>query len=240
MTSYKKKNDLKTALGQDISNNFLFDYLNKKGYHNYTAFPKNKNVFTSLDTIKDKYYVSEIITTENLRKPYLDLEHDYKDKNTMEKDYNKIVNGLVDDIITVFKTKYSIVLTPNDIKLTDNSRKVDNNYKMSLHVVVSPDKCTYYYKSSKNGDESSAYHLYESLVALNKMYKDDKFLDENVYKTEFNLRIIGSSKNIDGKDPLKPINSTTFKQIELNDSEKLHYLLTYVKKNRIQLCTPMN
>ena len=211
------------------------DFLNSDGFHKFTYFTTHKELWDNIENfeIDGQYYINETIINGQKRKPYLDLEKIFDDKEAFELKYDEMFHKLRKDIIKVFKSEYQQTLKERDVLILDSSGKVGTKYKLSFHVIVSPKK-TLYYTSSKHS-ESSAYHFYASLVYLDVSYRD--YLDESVYNTDFNFRIIGAYKTIGGNRCLVPIDSKGAK-IDLDDDAKLNYLLTYIHKDSQQLITP--
>ncbi len=153
-----------------------------------------------------------------------------------KKNFANIIRKLQKDIIKVFKMEYNELITINDILLLNSSGKVPDGYKISLHIIVSPEKKSFYYTNSKF-TESSAYHFYTSLINLNENYKD--LLDPQVYNTDINFRIIESYKNFNDNRCLLPIDPETYETIDVDDDSKIDYLLTYIKRENKKLITPI-
>jgi superfamily II DNA or RNA helicase len=236
---YHRKRKLIEAV-KDPTTKFLLTYLDNKYVHKFTFTNKNIDLFKDISKLKNngKYYVDEIIMDDVKRKPYLDLEKVYDSKETFDKNYEPIIKKLQKDIIKVFKSEYNKTITIIDILILDSSGKVDTGYKISLHIIISPKEQTYYYTNSKFTD-SSAYHLYTSLINMDSSYKE--LLDPQVYNTDVNFRIIGSSKKQNDNRILKPIGPKTFIELELTPKQKLNYMLTYIdpSKPSTKLKTPV-
>ena len=239
MKVYHRKADLTNEVIDKQSTLYL-DYLNNQFIHKFTSIKKDKNMFKNIQTlaINNRYYVNEIILNGVKRKPYLDLETVYENKKIFDANFEKIIKKLQLDIIKVFAEQYKVKIIASDILLLNSSGKVQDGYKISLHVIVSPKDKTYYYTNSKF-TESSAYHFYTSLINLDPAY--DKLLDPQVYNSDVNFRIIESYKNKDDYRVLKPIDNKTFEIIELTSTEKSNYLLSHVDINKpiCKLITPV-
>ena len=209
----------------------LIDFLNSVGTHQFTYFHTHKQLFKKLDDfkIKNKYYINEIVTDGTFRKPYLDVEKVYNDKETYIANKDKLIKKLQKDIITVFEIQYNEIITKHDILLLESSGEVTNGFKISFHIIISPSNRTLYYTNSKFTN-SSAYHLYTSLISLDSNYED--LIDKQVYNRDVNFRIIESAKNFTDNRTLKPINKSI---------DKRRYMLTYITPNieSIQLKTPI-
>jgi hypothetical protein len=190
-------------------------YLDNTETHRFTCFNKHNDLFRMIKflEINNRYYVHEMILNGQKRKPYLDLEKTFPDEKTMKKNFVNIIKKLRSDIITVFKSEYNEIIKAEDILLLDSSGKVEDGYKLSLHIIVSPYNKTYYYTNSKY-TSSSAFHFFTSLINLDPNYEE--YLDEQVYSTDVNFRIIGSYKTFKDNRCLRPIDSKTFNVIELN------------------------
>jgi hypothetical protein len=195
----------------------LIDYLDSNGIHKFTYFSDHIELINNLDTFKinNHYYINEIILNGIHRKPYLDLEKIYPDEQTYLANKENILRNLRKDIITVFDKQYNEVLTKKDIQFLESSGKVDTRFKISFHIIISPMDRTLCYTNNKF-TESSAFHLYTSLISLNEDYTE--LLDAQVYNKDCTFRIIGSAKNLTDHRTLKPLGSTN----------KLRYMLTYI------------
>ena len=253
---YEQKAKLFEAV-KNKETNFLLHYQDaEKQYKNgnwkrkFTFIKKDKNIFNKIKkiTYSGKYYIDEIMADGIKRKPYLDFEKYYKTKEEMDKDYKIVIKKLCSDVIKVFQKEYKKTITLNDILLLDSSGKlnkpkifdqIEKYFKTSIHLIVSPKNKSYYYTDSRYND-SSAYHLYTSLINLEPEYTKNSQLDPLVYRKDAYLRIIGSSKQNDNRI-LRPINVKTFKILNLPDTEKLDYMLTYIDETKplIKLDTPV-
>lgn len=231
MVRYFCRNQLRNDQS-DKRNYVCIDYLidqigkNDKNVRNLTVIKKNDKTFSNFLklAIDDKFYVNEIIFDNVMRKPYLDLETIYASKKIFDMNFEKIIKKLQIDIIKIFDKQYGVTISKSDILLANSSGKVDSGYKISLHIVVAPKDITYYYTNSKYSD-SSAFHLYTCLIALDESYLD--ILDKG-YNTDASLRVIGAYKSPDDLRKLQPIDVKTFKPLKLSENEKLNYLITYV------------
>ena len=223
MKVYRRKADLLNDV-TDKQSTLCLDFLNDQFYHKFTSVKKNNSMFKNIERLAfdDKYYVNEIILNGVKRKPYLDLETVYENKNIFDQNFKKIVRKLQTDIIKVFAEQYNVKIKASDILLLNSSGKVKNGYKISLHIIVSPKSKTYYYSNSKFTD-SSAYHLFTSLIDLDPSYSN--LLDDQVYNTDVNFRIIGAYKEKGNTRVLKPIDCNTLTVIDLTPAEKFQYLL---------------
>jgi len=237
---YHKKEEMKLALTKP-EDNYVIEFMDKSFYRKFTFIPKTKNFFTEIKKLMNnkRYYITEMMLNGIKRKPFLDYDQEFDCKDTCDKKYVPIVKKLIDDVIKVFKTEYDVKLKKEDIKILDSSRQKENCYKLSVHIIISPKDNTYYYTDCKHTD-SSVYHLYTSLTKLNSDYLIDNVLDPQVYRSDGTLRIIGSSKGKKDDTILTPIDSETYEVIELDDTEKLHYLTTYIDDHKlIKLKTPV-
>lgn len=212
---YRKAAMLEAAEKLDNDPDLYVTYLDETEKYRFTYFKNHAKLFKKIEQleVKNRYYVNEIILNGQKRKPYLDLEKVYPDKKTMMEKFSPTIKKLQKDIIEVFQTEYKQQITINDILLLDSSGKTKDGYKMSLHIIVSPKNKTFYYTSSKFTN-SSAFHLFTSLISLDPEYKE--ILDDQVYNTDVNFRIIGSYKRFDDHRYLRPIDPKTFETIDLN------------------------
>lgn len=226
---HRKKTMLKNI--PDVNASFLIDFFDAKFYHKFTYVEKNVKLFQKLSnlSIDGKYYANEIVIENTMRKPYLDCEYVYENETIFNENYAIIITKLQANIIRVFKQEYNIDLTIQDILLLDSSGKVTNGWKISLHIIISPSSCTYYYTNSKNGD-SCTFHFYQSLIKLNPSYA--VIIDSHVYNRDVNLRIIGSSKNGCDTRILMPIDPVSLSKINITNTSKLAYMLTYIDSTK--------
>lgn len=239
MKKFHRKAEMLTAIeNAQIEPQLLLDFLDSSGVHKYTYCDSHKDLFKNIEWfhVKNQYYIYEMVVDKTPRKPYLDLEKTYPDKETCDANYKLIIRKLQKDIISVFKTEYNEIIIAEDILLLNSSGEVSDGYKISLHIIISPADRTLYYINSKYST-SAAYHLYTLLINLDAAYDD--LLDDQVYKTDTTLRIIGSAKKLNDNRTLVPIDSKTLKPINPTNKEKLKYLLTYVVKPAKKLTTPL-
>lgn len=225
MEVYKRKAEMLTA-AKDAE--LCLDYLDKNGYHKFTYFNNHKEFFKQIKLFKTNgyYYIFEIMRNGYPRKPHLDLELYYADEKTCKKFKKSIIKKLKIDIIKVFDNEYQEEIRKDDILILDSSGVSKDKYKLSLHVIISPENRTLYYTDHKFTD-SSAFHLYSALINLDPLYKES--LDGQVYRSGATLRIIGSAKNLSDNRTLEP----------LEDKPEIEYMLTYVKSNSKKLTTPI-
>lgn len=203
-------------------------YANQGGYA-FSYLESFDNFFTQLKKLEidGRYYVNEILIHE-YRKPYMDIERLYDDEETYNNMRNKFLNNLLDDIIKVFKNKYDFDITRDDIYLTESSGndQKSGKYKLSFHLVIHSEPRLCYYVSGNRGD-SAAKHLIASLIEIDDEYKN--FLDESVFNTDSQMRIIGSYKQANCDRCLIPIDPHKFKPIKnLTNKQKLKYLISYI------------
>jgi hypothetical protein len=202
---YRKAEMLEYTSTLTKSPELYVTFLDSTETHRFIYFNKHIDLINNIDKLKNnnRYYIDEIVLNGQKRKPYLDLEKTYSSEHMMKKNLIKIIKKLQTDIITIFKDEYKETLTKNDILILNSSGKVKCKYKLSLHIIVSPENKTYYYTNSKFTN-SSSFHLYTSLINLDNAYA--KLLDPQVYKTDINFRIYGSHKNFNDDRCLLPIN----------------------------------
>ena len=215
---HKKDAMIKHAQTLDSKPNLFITYLNDKSIYKFTFFETHNQFVQNKSKLQvsNRYYAHEIISDGQMRKPYLDAEKYYSSEKEMNKALITLIKQLQSDIIIIFKEKYNENITLEDILLLNSSGKVDNEWKLSLHIIVSPADRTLYYTNSRETD-SHAMHLYTSLIEKKPAYKD--VLDSQVYSKNQNFRIIGSHKKIGDDRSLQPIDTQTFKYINLNKTE---------------------
>jgi hypothetical protein len=217
---YNKKDMLEHTLTLEKSPELYIMYLDSNEKHRFTYFNKYDNFVKNLKLfdVNGKYYIDEMILNGQKRKPYLDLEKIYSDENIMNKKLIKIIKKLQLDLITVFKNQYNKKITENDILILNSSGEINGKYKLSLHIIISPENKTFYYTDSKFTN-SSSFHLYTSLINLDKNYT--KLLDPSVYKIDFNFRIYGSYKKFNDNRCLLPyVNNIKITNPEKSDDDQ--------------------
>lgn len=235
---YEKAKMLEGIKKEDSKPEMYIFFKDKDKKNKFTYIDTHKKLLTNLNlfVVDNRYYINELVLNNQKRKPYLDIEKIYYNEEEYEQNYKKIIKKLQKDIINVFKKEYNENITIDDILLLNSSGNYDNKYKFSIHVIISPKDKTLYYTDSKYS-KSAAYHLYTSLINIDSNYKD--ILDPQVYKSEFNFRIIESYKDYNDDRNLKPIDVRTFENIKISINEKLEYFLTYIKSESKQLNTPL-
>ncbi|AAV50283.1 helicase origin binding protein [Acanthamoeba castellanii mimivirus] len=249
---YKSKNAMIDAVPViDRESKMFLQYpVNSNGCCNFTVIDKDKDFFSNIKSTKsNSKFLQEMFIDGTKRKPYLDIEHYYPSEKEFKKDFKRIIPQIVNDIIQVFAKEYDQVIKLSDVLLLNSSGQSSDGYKLSVHVVVSPKNKTFYYTNSKKIENNTAYHLYASLININSEYKDkenfnDKphgYLDEQVYRKDATLRMIGSCKYPTGDRCLDPIDSKTLEKLDLTDKQKLNYLISYIDdtKPTILLETPI-
>lgn len=229
LPQYFKKIDMLNAT-KDLNPELYIMHLNSKGKHQFTYFSKFSDLFKKINKLKinNRYYVHEMVINGQKRKPYLDLEKKFLNEKSMRKNFISTIKKLQKDIITVFNIEYHEHITVDDILLLDSSGEIDNEWKLSLHIIVSPKNRTLYYTNSKFTD-SSAFHLYTSLITLDPNYEE--LLDPQVYNSDLNFRIIGSHKKFGDDRYLQPINPITLESVDLNQINEDDNLETEIDSN---------
>lgn len=199
--------------------------------YRFAFFKAHEDLFTALNRMKpgDHHAIFEMLIDDLKIKPYLDIDKSFDNYNEYLREYRGMMSQLLNDIIEVFHKQYGKTIAKSDIKLLKSSGESNGKYKMSYHVIVAPKNCTYYFTSGELGS-SAAVHFRDSLLVLNPIHKDHDYLDRKVYNQGSQLfRIIGSHKSKNDKRCLVPVDSETLEEIKVNDTEKLDYMLTYVK-----------
>ena len=83
---YSNKNDLKQAT-KDINPELYIDVLNQQGNHTFTYFKTHQELFEQIDNLKlrnGRYYINELIVTDQKRKPYSRFVH-YRRTNRLSR-----------------------------------------------------------------------------------------------------------------------------------------------------------
>lgn len=229
---HNKNSFLASINKSTASNNFLINCVDESNHHTYSCHNKNKKLFNQFNK---EYNANEIIMNHIKRKPYIVVNKVYTNRKSFAKHHDKIISSLQQDIIKVFHTVYHKQITVSDIKILDASGIIANLYQVYLHFIVAPDNEALYYIDSKY-TTSSAFHLYTSLINLDKTYIN--YLNSNVYGYHVLMRIIGSTFNSNTLDPIDP---DSFDVITLSSTKKLDYMLSYIdeSKQAVQLNTPI-
>jgi hypothetical protein len=188
----------------------------KNGYRRFIAIKSWLKIFN--DTKKDYVVLRnlyEVIRSDLPCKPYLDIEWNIKNKyfddiiDYENNDFTNFYKKMNNDIKSIFKD-YGVKLKKKNILwLSSHSDK-----KISFHIIINKknEKKTLLYETNLKRCQNSAWDLYFKLTQ-----KDDKYLkilDEAVYSTDREFRLIYSNKNkaetyiVDDMDfrPMVPIN----------------------------------
>jgi hypothetical protein len=185
------------------------------------------------EPIKDRH-LFELIRSDQSCKPYLDIEWYNEEK---EIDRTKFIKALIIDLINIFKTRYDIVITKNDILITTSH----SDKKTSFHTIIDKtvDGKTLGYETNCRGFANSAWDLWVALTEHNEMYKD--VIDKSVYSTDREFRAIFSNKGSDDFRPFIPYNTNTNINtnivkpesiIDSDPSKYLRYIITHSQNNQ--------
>ena len=182
------------------------------------------------EPIKDRH-LFELIRSDQSCKPYLDIEWYIEEKQI---DRTKFIKTLITDLIKIFKNRYNITISKNDIMIaTSHSDK-----KTSFHVVIDKiiNNGTVGYKTNRRGFADSAWDLWIALVEHNEMYKE--VVDKSVYSTDREFRAIFSNKGADFRPFVPCDNPNSSSPIEPDQyidtdlSKCLRYIITYSPNNQ--------
>jgi hypothetical protein len=179
------------------------------------------------EPIKDRH-LFELIRSDQSCKPYLDIEWYIEEK---EIDQQKFVKTLITDLITIFKERYNITITKNNIMIATSHSAT----KTSFHVVIDKliDGNIVGYKTNCRGFADSAWDLWIALIEHNTIYKD--VIDKSVYSTDREFRTIFSNKGVDFR-PFIPYNTKKIIQpdslIDIDPLFCLRYVITYSPNNQ--------
>lgn len=217
--------------------------LDGKATKAFTCVSRKVDFFGNIKRLRfgknHRYCAHEIIFENTKRKPYLDYEIKYETKKQLDKNHDRLIRELIDDVIFIFKSEYKIRLTKADILILDSSGFVDGKHKFSIHLIVAPKDKTYYYTNGSEGD-SVGRHLRDALVNHDPNYAIGNILDNKVYGKIRNLRIIGSCRDMDDFRTLSPIDPVTLKPLTLTSEEKMNYFVTNIPtETKIMLHTPI-
>lgn len=162
-------------------------------------------------------FCHEVIYGDKYQKLRFDIDAKFRSKEDCDIAETEILTYLIEAICTVWKEMYSIstgkLLDSEDIVIMTSSGKIDAGYKMSLHLLIAPTEyCV------ENNKEAKAFALKVKLL-LPELYRS--YIDEEIYKTKTNLRMLYSYKT--GK-----IRQLILKG-EYNDFRYVDSLITYTK-----------
>ena len=181
------------------------------------------------EPVKDRH-LFELIRSDQSCKPYLDIEWYIEEKQI---DQHQFIKTLTSDLITIFKNRYNIDITNNNIMIAT----AHSNSKTSFHAVIDKliDGKTVGYKTNCRGYTGSAWDLWIALIEHNEIYKD--VIDKSVYSTDREFRAIFSNKGADFR-PFIPYNKSTKKMINPESNidiplvKCLRYIITYSPNNQ--------
>lgn len=180
------------------------------------------------EPLKDRH-LFELIRSDQPCKPYLDIEW-YAEEQQIDK--QKFIKMLSADLIKIFKNRYNIEITKNDIMIATSHSET----KTSFHVVIDKmiDGNTVGYKTNRRGYADSAWDLWVALIEHNEVYKD--VIDKSVYSTDREFRAIFSNKGIDFR-PFIPYTTSieTVNPDSCIDTESslcMRYIITYSPNNQ--------
>jgi len=186
---------------------------------------RTKNMLPNLITLY------ELIRSDKPCKPYLDIDRHVEEnqKDKINEIHLEFVSKLTEDLINIFKNKYNITINQHDIKISCAHR----NDKLSYHVVISPkDKYIVYHTNVKK-EMNSAHEL--SVFLKEKDQVTYKYVDDNVYSHDRNMRVLFSYKIKENKELVGQLLPCINGNIvhELDYKNRLDYLITdFSDKNR--------
>ena len=195
------------------SKNFAKLYMEE--YPDYVSLTQEMNPITgqrqficrkSIDDI-DKTYAYELLLEEKYFKPYLDIEWTFNsEKNMKLYDEKKFLQKIQDDIISVFKDHYNLILKNHEILILSSC----NMYKKSYHIIINSkyNNKQVLFQSNLNKQENSAYSLYYYLIRKSKLYIN--IIDSRVYSIDREFRMINAYKSPNDKRQLIPINKKNY------------------------------
>ena len=219
------------------SKNFAKLYMEE--YPEYISLTQEMNPITgqrqficrkSIDDI-DKTYAYELLLEEKYFKPYLDIEWTFNsDKNMKLYDEKKFLQKLQDDIISVFRDHYKLILKNHEILILSSCTM----YKKSYHVIINSkyENKQILFQSNLNKQESSAYSLYYYLIQKSKLYIN--IIDSRVYTIDREFRMIYAYKSPNDKRQLIPINYSHQKNYEIES-----YMITSYPDEQYWIRAPM-
>jgi len=182
------KNDSKTGLldkysKYELQSMFTVCGSMLDGKRVFTAFKCFQDYLIYIENIDDKYHCYyEVIFGEYACKPHFDIDMPSNDIVTLEYS-DKCMKNVVSCIIECFLTLYKIKISPSkDIRIYSSH----GPKKFSYHVIVN-NYC------HSNATQSKAFYtkVYE---LVDDEYKQSKFIDNSVYSSVQQFRLLGSRK----------------------------------------------
>ena len=201
-----------------------------KGYRRFIPFINWSDAWKRyFCTNIQKRYMYEIILSDRICKPYMDIEW-------KKSEYNKpteFIETITHDIIDIFKNRYKKELTNDDIFIT----KAHSSEKYSFHLTITPKEKLLVYKTNRHRNNDSAWDLYVALIEKNKELYEGK-IDKSVYSLDREMRCIYSTK-FDQLRPFIPINGPEYinKKNEFVENY-LDYFITNIDREYEYIRTP--
>jgi hypothetical protein len=184
----------------------------------------------------------EVVLSDMPCKPYLDIEWivpstDLEYYGSVKKmDFSEFLSKLIEDIIDIFRGRYSIDLDETEIMIASSH----SDDKVSFHVVINKviDGSTVSFHTNLRTEHGSAWDLCDALIEKDEDLYIDK-IDETVYSTDREFRAIFSNKSSEFR-PIVPCYSTRIKldrnsHVEMSVNECLKYIVTYAKNDKYHL-----
>lgn len=159
LLKYEKINENNLVICQDT------------GIRTYTIFKDYLTFYSYREKINNCFY--EIITENQLRKPYFDIDIDINKKDEINKNKDDIIKEINTAILSLVKDAIILIYSSH------------TNVKISFHVIIA----NYYFYNKDEGK-----NFYNKVVELIKEeYRP--YIDNSVYKSTQQFRILGSAKH---------------------------------------------
>ncbi len=202
------------------------DFKENIDYHNKACFSYNYILYGCWETWEDliemfnnlppdENLFNELILTNSLVKPYLDIEWYDTECNMKAED---ILNILLKGIKDVFEKEFDIEIIDEEIKISECNRITSKGYKYSYHIVINTTGPTFVFENNRDAS------IFAKL--LRKYCKDIEYvIDVGVYKKTQNIRLVGQCKQFEQK-PFRILNCNE-NELESNRLE-LDYIITHI------------
>jgi hypothetical protein len=226
-TGKLSKEYAKTYMDLHSDYKILLQITSSKGYRQFVPYKTFEDCY---DIIKDQKTYYEVILSNNVCKPYLDIEWEtarFENINMVQ-----LIVNLNKTIIEVFKTRFNADITLDNI-LISSSHKINEAgiiTKCSFHIVI--DSKYVFQTNKKQYGSCTAYQLYILLIEFRDRFKH--FMDGSVYSTDREFRLLYSSKFNENRK-LIPVDNITLVELESSKVNMKRYFITYFDNDYIVL-----
>jgi hypothetical protein len=128
------------------------------------------------------------------------------------------INLIIETIIKQFEKYYNIIISYDDIIVTESSGMIDkNNYKYSFHIII----CNYYVENNEE------VNIFTYLVSDELPENIKKYIDKSVNKQIQNFRLLGCRKKNDNR--YKKLSELFYSKRNINYEESI---ITNIAKSK--------